>query len=71
MKLRSTLMTALQNHIKRSTLSQTHAANLFGVNELRISNLVHGKIDLYALDTLANMTAAAGMRVEMRSPKAA
>lgn len=71
MKLRSTLMMALQEHIERAKLSQAEAARLFGVTQPRISNLMHGKIDLFALDTLVNMATAAGMRVEMRLSKAA
>ena len=69
MKLRSTLMMALQQHISRAKLSQAQAAKLFGVTQPRISNLMRGKIDLFALDTLVNMAAAAGLRVEMRLRK--
>ena len=71
MKLRSTLMMALQEHISRAKLNQSEAAKLFGITQPRISNLMHGKIDLFALDTLVNMASAAGMRVEMRLRKAA
>ena len=71
MKLRSTLMMALQEHIERTKLSQAEAAKLFGVTQPRISNLMRGKIDLFALDTLVNMATAAGMRVEMRLRKVA
>lgn len=71
MKLRSTLMMALQEHIARAKLSQAQAAKLFGVTQPRVSNLMRGKIDLFALDTLVNMAAAAGLRVEMRLRKAA
>ena len=71
MKLRSTLMMALQEHIARAKLNQAQAAKLFGVTQPRISNLMHGKIDLFALDTLVNMASAAGMRVEMRLRKVA
>ena len=71
MKLRSTLMMALQEHIERAKLNQAEAATLFGVTQPRISNLTRGKIDLFALDTLVNMATAAGMRVEMRLRKAA
>ena len=53
-------MMALEAHISRAQLSQ--AANLFGVTQPRISNLVHGKIDLFALDALVDMATAAGMR---------
>ena len=71
MKLRSTLMMALQEHIARAKLNQAQAAKLFGVTQPRISNLMHGKIDLFAIDTLVNMASAAGIRVEMRLRKAA
>ncbi len=71
MKLRSTLMMALQEHIARAKLSQAQAAKLFGVTQPRVSNLMRGKIDLFALDTLVNMAAAAGLRVEMRLRKVA
>ena len=70
-KLRSALMMALQKHIQRAKLNQAQAAKLFGVTQPRISDLMRGKIDLFALDTLVNMAAAAGMRVEMRLRKAA
>ncbi len=66
MKLRSTLMTALKNHITRLEISQAEAAKLFGVTQPRISDLMRGKINLFALDALVNMAAAAGLHIEMR-----
>lgn len=66
MKLRSVLMMALQNHIARGKRSGTPAAKLFGVAQTRIADLMRGKINLLALDTLVNMDAVAGMGVEMR-----
>jgi len=71
MKLRSALMTAVRDHIARERLSQTEAAKLLGVTQPRISDLIRGKIDLFSLDTLVNMLAAAGLQVEMRIAKAA
>ena len=62
MKLRSTLMTALQEHISRAKLNQAQAAKFFGVTQPHISNLMHGEIDPIALDTLVKMAAVAGMR---------
>jgi predicted XRE-type DNA-binding protein len=41
------------------------------VTQPRISNLVHGKIDAFALDMLVKMAIAAGLRVTMRIKKAA
>lgn len=66
MKLRSVLMTALEHHIVRTGMSQAQAAKLFGVTQPRVSDLMRGKIDLFALDALVNMASAAGLRIEMR-----
>ncbi|HEY0851996.1 MAG TPA: XRE family transcriptional regulator [Bradyrhizobium sp.] len=71
MKLRSTLMMALKDHIVRSGLSQSDAAKLLGVTQPRISDLMRGKIELFGLDTLVNMIGAAGLHVEMRVSSAA
>ncbi|TDR81527.1 helix-turn-helix domain-containing protein [Paludibacterium purpuratum] len=71
MKLRSELIMALKNHIARSEMSQAQAAKLFGVTQPRISDLMRGKIDLFGLDALVNMAAAAGLYVEMHIKEAA
>ena len=71
MKLRSALMMALKDHIQRRKLSQSQAAKLFGVTQPRVSDLMRGKIDLFGLDSLVNMAAAAGLRVEMHVKTAA
>jgi predicted XRE-type DNA-binding protein len=66
MKLRSALMVALKEHIARAGLSQSRAAKLFGVTQPRVSDLMRGKINLFGLDALVNMAAAAGLHVELR-----
>jgi predicted XRE-type DNA-binding protein len=71
LKLRSSLMLALTRHIKSEGLTQAQAARLLGVTQPRISNLMHGKIDLFGLDLLVKMAAIAGLRVTMRIKKAA
>jgi predicted XRE-type DNA-binding protein len=71
LKLRSSLMLALMRHMKSQGLTQTQAAALFGVTQPRISNLIHGKIDLFSLDLLVKMAATAGLRVTMQIKKAA
>jgi predicted XRE-type DNA-binding protein len=71
LKLRSSLMLALKRHIEREGLSQTEAAKVFGVSQPRISNLMRGKIELFGLDMLVNMLAAAGLRVTLQVKKAA
>ena len=71
MKLRSILITALKNHISSTEMSQAEAAKLLGVTQPRISDLVRGKINLFALDALVNMAVAAGLHIELRVLQAA
>jgi predicted XRE-type DNA-binding protein len=71
MRLRSSLMIALKEHITQEGLSQSQAAKKFSVTQPRISDLIRGRIDLFAIDTLVNMLATAGMHVELRIGKAA
>ncbi len=71
MKLRSTLLIALKTHLARSGMSQAEIAKLFGVTQPRVSDLMRGKINLFALDALVNMAVAAGLRVRMTLRKAA
>ena len=71
MKIRSALMLALKDHIATRGLSQSKAAQLFGVTQPRISDLMRGRIDLFAIDTLVNMLTTAGLRVELHIAKAA
>lgn len=66
MKLRSTLMMALRNHIAKTGMSQAQAAKLFSVTQPRVSDLMRGKINLFGLDALVNMATAAGLQIEMQ-----
>ncbi len=52
-------------------MSQAQAAKLFGVTQTRVSDLMRGKINLFGLDALVNMTTAAGLQIEMRVIEAA
>ncbi|MBZ9886244.1 MULTISPECIES: XRE family transcriptional regulator [unclassified Mesorhizobium] len=71
MKLRSTLMMALERHIRAKGWTQAEAARRLGVTQPRVSDLLRGKINLFALDTLVNMAVAAGLHVEVRVSDAA
>jgi predicted XRE-type DNA-binding protein len=71
MKLRSILMMALKQYLEERGLNQTEAAKLFGVTQPRVSDLLRGKVNLFAIDALVNMLTAAGLRVEMNVRKAA
>ncbi len=74
MRLRSELMMALKKHITHVEMSQAEAAKLFSrcdIAQPRISDLMRGKINLYSLDALVNVAAAAGLQVEVRLRMAA
>ena len=71
MKLRSALMMALERHIRAKGWTQAEAARRLGVTQPRVSDLLRGKINLFALDTLVNMAVAAGLHVELRVSEAA
>ena len=57
--------------LARSCLNQSQAAQVFGVTQPRVSDLMRGKVGLFSLDCLVNMLAAAGLHVEMRISRAA
>ena len=65
LRIRSDLMSALRKLIEDRKLTQAEAAKVFGVTQPRISNLVRGRIDLFSIDTLVDMLARAGTRVEI------
>jgi len=71
MRLRAALMTALRDHIGSTGISQAQAARQLGVTQPRVSDLMRGKIDLFSLDTLVNMLAAAGLHVNVEVASAA
>ncbi len=71
MKVRSQLMAQLKSYVSESGLSQSDAAKILGVTQPRISDLMRGKINLFAIDALINMAASAGLRVEMQLVDAA
>jgi len=71
LRIWSAMMRALVSFIRKSKLTQTRAAKLFGISQPRISDLMRGKIDLFSIDNLVNLLAAAGLRVDVKIQKAA
>lgn len=65
LKLRSDLMIRLSKLIDARRLTQSEAAELFGVTQPRVSDLVRGKIDRFSIDTLIAMLGHAGVRVQI------
>jgi predicted XRE-type DNA-binding protein len=65
LKIRADLMIALQKFIKSQNWTQSEAANFFGETQPRISNLMNGDIDRFAIDKLVQMLSQAGMEVRL------
>lgn len=63
LRIRSQLMISLKRFIREKDLKQEEAAELFGVTQPRISDLVNGKIGRFSIDMLVNMYTKAGMHV--------
>ena len=63
LRIRAKMMMALTGYIQKRKITRSRAARLMGVSQPRISDLVHGKIGLFTIDTLVNMVAAAGLKV--------
>lgn len=65
LKVRSVLMGKLRSIIEEEDLTQARAAEIFGVTQPRVSDLVRGKIELFSIDALVNMLGSAGRTVDV------
>jgi predicted XRE-type DNA-binding protein len=66
LKLRAQLMRELESLIHNKRLTQSDAAELLGIHQSRISDLVRGKIDRFSIDMLVKLLAKAGRHVEIK-----
>ena len=65
LRIRAKMMMALTGYIHERKMTQSRAAGIMGVSQPRISDLIRGKIGLFTIDTLVNMVAAAGLKVDV------
>jgi len=65
LRIRADLMMELSELIEKRGWTQAQAAEIMGVSQPRISDLVRGKIDLFSIDTLIAMLGSAGVRVRI------
>ena len=71
LRIRSAMMRALVAFIRKEKLTQAQAAKLLGVTQPRVSDLMRGKIQLFSIDNLVVLLAAAGLRVDLKIKTAA
>ncbi len=64
--MRADLMADLRKFIKARKLTQAKAAEILGVSQSRVSDLVRGKWDRFSLEMLITLATRAGKRVSLR-----
>ena len=63
--IRADLMIQAQKLIATRKLKQREAAEILRVSQPRVSDLLHGRIDLFSTDALIDMLARLGARVRL------
>lgn len=65
-KLLSDLAIAIGVRIREKGWTQKQAAQVLGVTQPRVSNLLRMKLDVFSIDSLVAMAGVVGMRIELR-----
>ena len=65
LRVRADLMIELSRLIESMGWTQEEAAEIMGVTQPRISDLVRGKIDRFSIDSLVSMLGSAGISVRI------
>jgi predicted XRE-type DNA-binding protein len=66
MKMRSTLLVAIEQEIEGWEVTKAVAARRLGITRPRLNALLRGKIDKFSLDILVRIAAKAGLKVRMQ-----
>lgn len=66
LQMRADLMADLRKYIKTKKLTQANAAEIFGVSQSRVSDLIRGKWEKFSLEMLITLATKAGMRITLK-----
>ncbi len=66
LQMRADLMADLRKFIKAKRLTQAKAAEILGVSQSRVSDLIRGKWERFSLEMLIILATKAGMRFALR-----
>ena len=66
LQIRADLMADLRKFIKAKRLTQTKAAEILGVSQSRVSDLIRGKWERFSLEMLITLATRAGMHVTLK-----
>ena len=65
LKMRADLMADLRTLIEAKKLTQAQAAEILGISQSRVSDLVRGKWEKFSLEMLITLATRAGMRISL------
>jgi len=65
--MRAGLMAKLRMFVKSKKLTQARAAELLGVSQSRVSDLIRGKWEKFSLEMLIMLATRAGMHVSIKT----
>ncbi len=66
LQIRADLMSDVRKFIKAKKLTQVKAAEMLGVSQSRVSDLIRGKWERFSLEMLITLATRAGMRVTIK-----
>jgi len=66
LQMRADLMADLRKLIKTKKITQAKAAELLGVSQSRVSDLIRGKWERFSLEMLITLATKAGMHVTLK-----
>lgn len=67
LQMRADLMADLRKFIKTKKLTQAKAAEMLGVSQSRVSDLIRGKWEKFSLEMLIILATKAGMHVTLKT----
>ena len=66
LQIRADLMADVRKFIKAKKLTQVKAAEMLGVSQSRVSDLIRGKWERFSLEMLITLATRAGMHVTLK-----
>jgi len=66
LQMRADLMSDLRKFIKAKKLTQAKAAEILGISQSRVSDLIRGKWGRFSLEMLITLAMRAGMHVTLK-----
>lgn len=67
LEMRADLMSVLRRFIRNKKLTQANAAQILGVTQSRVSDLIRGKWERFSLEMLIILATRAGMHVTLKT----